>query len=411
MSQINFEPPLAAASDSELRHQLSLYRKQLVEQASKTAEHSILGLPSDLGNDYVRRREQSKLGRVFRLANTLNDYIDAIVLVGAREDFWGIRVLWEACCDPYHNELTRAQRGSKPRLYFIENPLDTDALDSLLSRLNFREGIEASARFSVIYRPGDDGQTEAIADMRCLMSRLSTELGSESSAWLARLFTIFHRQESGSRLSEFELQWNDQFDVTAEPMGPWGVFTSCNLLPAAYLGLDCMKWLVGADEVMRQFVDDQEDQSVVTRMAATSISSRSAHASESMAPPSVLILWDRCLETLGIWYQDLRRQAGLLVPEILVLPRDRSRLKQLHPQQWIDELVIETQRADPILVDGQSLDSGRQQLRNDLRQDWIESRNLLSQTTLPCVDMQPLGAWMQSKLIATQLEQIYLRSG
>ncbi len=92
-------------------------------------------LPEEQLAAYEAEREQSELGRIFKVANGMHDEIDAVVVLGIGGSYMGARAMMEACCDPYHNELTRGNRGSKPRMYFEGNNVDNDASAALLHRL------------------------------------------------------------------------------------------------------------------------------------------------------------------------------------------------------------------------------------------------------------------------------------
>ena len=52
----------------------------------------------------------------------------ASCVLGIGGSYMGARALFESCCHPYHNELTRGQRGGHPRMYFEGNNVDNDAL-------------------------------------------------------------------------------------------------------------------------------------------------------------------------------------------------------------------------------------------------------------------------------------------
>ncbi|HBJ35831.1 MAG TPA: glucose-6-phosphate isomerase, partial [Planctomycetaceae bacterium] len=73
-------------------------------------------LPQEMLDDYTKQREASELGRIFKVANSLVKDIDAVVVLGIGGSYMGARAMMDACCNPYHNELRRAGRGSKPRM-------------------------------------------------------------------------------------------------------------------------------------------------------------------------------------------------------------------------------------------------------------------------------------------------------
>jgi hypothetical protein len=113
-------------------------------------------LPEEQLAAYERDREGSELGRIFQVANGMHDQIDAVVVLGIGGSYMGARAMMEACCDPYHNELTRGGRGSKPRMYFEGNNVDNDASASLLCRLAAGGYGDSAAekRFAIVVRAG-----------------------------------------------------------------------------------------------------------------------------------------------------------------------------------------------------------------------------------------------------------------
>ena len=137
----------ASEKSASLNDSLDLVRRQLCSDSS-FGDH-LLMLPWNQHDQYQRLRETSALGRIFRAANSLHDHIDTVVVVGHRQQTGICRAIMQACCDPYHNEMDRAARGSKPRMYFADASYDTDSLAALLHRL------ESSSRTN-----GDSGQGE-----------------------------------------------------------------------------------------------------------------------------------------------------------------------------------------------------------------------------------------------------------
>ena len=92
-------------------------------------------LPDKILSEYRTDRHESELGQILKTANRLQSSVEAIVVLGIGGSYMGTRALMDACCEPYYNELSKADRGGRPRLYFAGNHLDNDALQGLLARL------------------------------------------------------------------------------------------------------------------------------------------------------------------------------------------------------------------------------------------------------------------------------------
>src|SRR5690606_9808100 len=79
--------------------------------------------------------EDQLLTRIEESAARLRTRIDRLVLLGIGGSYMGLRALFEALCDPYHNQRSRAERNDTPRLHYEGNNLDNDFAASLLSLL------------------------------------------------------------------------------------------------------------------------------------------------------------------------------------------------------------------------------------------------------------------------------------
>ena len=57
------------------------------------------------------------------------------MVLGIGGSYMGARALMDACCEPYFKELSRGDRGGRPRMYFEGNNVDNDASQGLLRLL------------------------------------------------------------------------------------------------------------------------------------------------------------------------------------------------------------------------------------------------------------------------------------
>lgn len=261
--------------------------------------------------EYAAQRETSPLGQVFQVANGLHDHLDAVVVLGCDESILAIRAIADACCDPYHNELSRADRGSKPRLYFVGSRCDNDAIRSLLGRLvRDRSGAtDAEKRFAIlpVGYPDKSASVETSFPhlIDALRGVLGKQLGNQLGQWLPRLvIPIVHPQSPLSELlgdlspaASFELSGSD--DPIRDVLSPVG------LLPAAFLGLDCMKLLEGAYAVTEQFRSaDFQDNLVMRYVAAECRGDRESPSGRWIRN------WNPALDSLGKWHRALGRAAS-----------------------------------------------------------------------------------------------------
>jgi len=84
-------------------------------------------MPRRILEAYQKDRTNSELGRILSTAKRIRESVDRVVVLGIGGSYMGARALMESCCQPYFNELTRAERGGRPRIYFEGNNIDNDS--------------------------------------------------------------------------------------------------------------------------------------------------------------------------------------------------------------------------------------------------------------------------------------------
>ena len=125
----------------EIRHEvlktdLKLYAEGNAPEEKQPLDAGFLEMPERLLDAYQTDRAASELGHILETAARLRDEIDRVVVLGIGGSYMGVRALMEACCHPYFNELSRAQRGGRPRMYFEGNNVDNDWTNGLLHLLS-----------------------------------------------------------------------------------------------------------------------------------------------------------------------------------------------------------------------------------------------------------------------------------
>ena len=351
-------------------------------------------LPEFQYADYLTRREDSDLGRIFRIANGLHDDIDAVVVLGETSVTSGPRCLMNACCDPYHNEMTRATRGSKPRLYFGPNPHDNDAVASLLSRLR-RPDAESPCekRWALVSLGCEEATRAAASALRILENELRGSLGEHD-----RPERFIISMDSGAESECF-----DGFRIPQGIAGARTVLSPVGMLPAAMLGLDCMKLLEGAVAVNDHFRDAPAEENIVIQLAALHhLATRQGRRRRSFS------MWSAALVTLGRWYEELIRPESIARIDVdtAINPRDwrrwSSTCRHDADDLLVHHLVVGTSRCDAIRDHSfRSMDEEMADAYNRAVSESVVPSTLFS---LSQIDTSALGRFFQLAMIATWIE-------
>jgi glucose-6-phosphate isomerase len=259
--------------------------------------------PDELLASYASDRRGSVLGRLFKRASYMHTIVDRVVMLGSGGSCMGAKAILESCCQPFWNELSRADRGSKPRIYFGGNSFDNDSMQGLLHLLDAHKGKPASSELErwalvVIDKNGDTPETSSA--LRHFLAALQTSTGLDREK-LVELFVPVTGQNS--RLHEMVTQLGST-DIYPIPEGvddPFSVLAVAGLVPAAMLGVNVIELLQGAVAMTEHFATAPPEENVVLQYAATN------HLLEKQRglPVRVLRLWSKALEPFGFWYDQL----------------------------------------------------------------------------------------------------------
>lgn len=381
-------------------------------------------LPEELLANYEQDRETSELGRIFKVANGLHDEIDAVVVLGIGGSYMGARAMMDACCDPYHNELSRGNRGSKPRMYFEGNNVDNDASAALLSRLAAGGYSESAAegRHAIVVISKSGGTMETAVAFRQFLSALECSLGADAEQELRRL--VVPVTGASGKLHELAtaIGCEEVFSVPDGVGGRFSVLSSVGLVPAAFLGLDCIKLLEGAVAMNEHFKNASYADNVVLQYVAVN-HLLAQHRDKSIR---VMSVWTKALEAVGMWYDQLLAESngkqGLgVTPLTTVNTRDLHSRHQQHQQGRNDKvfnnIIVENYRSDHLGV-GKS--DRNQDTLNDISDKTLPeimaaaikgTNDALhadgrptTDIVLPRIDTHVLGQLFQMLMIATVIE-------
>jgi glucose-6-phosphate isomerase len=400
------------------------YHSGLVPPAHQPLDARFVWLPEEQLNAYERDRERSELGRIFAVANGMHDEIDAVLVLGIGGSSMGARALMDACCDPYHNELSRAARGSKPRMYFEGDNLDNDASGALLHRLaagGYGEG-RAERRFALAVISKGGGTLETAVAFRQFLSALECSLGADAGEQLRRLVIPVTGCSGMLRDLARQIGCHEIFSVPEVVGGRFSVLSPVGLLPAAFLGLDCIQLLEGAVAMTEHFAQAAVDENVVLQYVAVN----HLLAEHRQKTVRVMSVWSKSLESLGLWYDQLLaestgKQGRGVTPLTTVNTRDLHSRQQQHQQGRNDKVfnnvLVDTYRHDHLAVGHSNRNAD---MLNDLADKTLpelmdaairgtnealrEAGRPTTDIHLPRIDTHVLGQLFQMLMIATVIE-------
>jgi glucose-6-phosphate isomerase len=345
--------------------------KRPVPENKQPLDAGFVELPERLLSAYKADRRGSELGRILATAARLRDAVDRVVVLGIGGSYMGARALMEACCHPYHNELSRGERGGKPRMYFEGNNVDNDAAQGLLDLLGHgRRAHDLSDRWAIVVISKSGGTLETAAAFRIFLAALQASLGDDRDLVAQHVVPV--TGQSG-RLFDLAtaLGCKELFDIPDGVGGRFSIFTAVGLLPASILGIDIVRLLEGAAAMNERF------------RTAPAFSNRSnlrenpvldyvgvCHLMEEQRGATIRVLstWGKGLESAGMWYDQLlseslgKHQRGA-TPITVVNTRDLHSRGQQHQEGRRDKLITnviaETVRRDRLAIEQSQLDQDR----------------------------------------------------
>ncbi len=204
--------------------------------------------------DYCTNRRASDVSRMLAAAARLRELVDRVVIVGSASTLTAVRALLSSCLHPYHNELSRGARGGRPRVYFVGDSIDNDALHGLLEILepaDAQRNVPADA-WAILAIDTGDQKPESDAMLRLLRSQLAMACGGDEQRAAEHICAVAGPGSSPADVGEKRLS---QFTTADELAGSWSIFTAAALLPAAIVGIDIVRLLVGGAAASEAFAD------------------------------------------------------------------------------------------------------------------------------------------------------------
>ena len=376
-------------------------------------------LPKKILAEYRNDPSGSELGRILATARRVQESVDKVVVLGIGGSYMGARALKESCCQPYFNELSRADRGGRPRVYFEGNNVDNDSVHGLLNILNQKDA-DFDAPYAIVVISKSGGTLETAVSFRTFLANLENQLADKSQ--LGNLVVPV----TGTSGKLFDLSnsigCKDIYHVPDGVGGRFSVTSAVGLLPAAVMGLDVVAFLEGAVEMTDHFKSAAASENVVMNYVGIN------HLLEEMRGVNsrVLSVWSSRLESVGLWYdqllaESLGKQEKGAFPLTAVNTRDLHSRAQQHQEgrrdKVMNNLINAEWNCDPISVE--SSERNEDQLNEfagktvpEIMEAAIQGTNEAYESDnrpttdliMPKISEKYVGQFFQMMMLATSLE-------
>lgn len=297
-----------------------------------------IDLPERLLDEHARNPSSSEIARIQKSADALAREIDRLVVVGIGGSYMGTRSLFEACCHPFHNELSREERNDRPRLSFSGFNIDNDTTSGLLDILRKSDSGRVQDRWGIIVVSKSGSTLEPAIAFRQLFSELRRQ--TANTPWARNLVVPVTGKDSKLHQLAKEALETETFFIPNDVGGRFSIFTACGLLPAAVLGIDIVKLLEGAREMTNAFRNTEVGKNPVLDYTGV------CHLLEQQRGATIRVfsIWKQGLEALGFWYDQLlseslgKTEKGA-TPITGVNTRDLHSRGQQHQEGRRDKLI------------------------------------------------------------------------
>lgn len=404
---------------------LELYRSGAEVPAEKQPlDAGFFDWPQKLLDEYRADTANSELGRILACARRLADQVDRVVSLGIGGSYMGARALMEACCHPYHNELSRGARAGWPRIYFDGNNVDNDATQGLLDLLGREENAESSLddRWGIVVISKSGGTMETAVAFRQYLAALRQFCHSDPEKLKSRVVPVTGKSGKLFNLAT-ELGCEEMFHIPDGIGGRFSIFTAVGLLPAALMGLDIVRLLEGAAAMNERFLNNKKlGENPALDYAVISWLMEKNHGNTIR----VLSTWGKGLEAAGLWYdqllsESLGKQEKGATPLTAVNTRDLHSRGQQHQEGRRDKLItnviVEHCKRDRLAVGRSEYDQDQLNVFADktmpeilnaaiagTNQAYRDDNRPTADILLPNLDEASMGQFFQMLMISTVFE-------
>lgn len=415
-SEINeLEPALSAARQEVLETDLKqLAGDEPTPEEKQPLDAAFFEMPERILSEYADKRESSELGQILGAAARMREAVDRVVVLGIGGSYMGARALMEACCHPYHNELSRGERGSRPCMYFEGNNVDNDASQGLLDVLK-----SGSEDWGIVVISKSGGTLETAVSFRQFMHELGESSGKDRLGEL--IVPVTGKSGKLFELSQ-AIGCKDIFQVPDGVGGRFSILSPVGLLPASVLGLDIVRLLEGAAAMNEHF----RTADYATNLVQQFVASNYLMYEKKGYNLRIMSAWSKSLESVGLWYDQLmaeslgKHERGA-TPLTVVNTRDLHSRAQQHQEgardKYIINLITDSWRRDALPVGSQewNQDDLNQLAERTLpeimtaaikgtNQAYLGDNRPTADLHLPSIDEFHLGQLFQMLMLATVVE-------
>ena len=410
-------PRLEAARNEVLDDLATWQAKGPVPRVKEPLDAGFIDLPERLLGEYAENPKASELGRIKAAGDHLAAHVDRLVVLGIGGSYMGARALFEACCHPYHNELSREARGKRPRIYFEGNNVDNDAIAGLIELVE----SEPKQRWGIIVISKSGGTLETALSFRIFLDTMRRTYGDEPAKFNSLVVPVTG-DKSRLRSLATAMGCPEMFPIPDGVGGRFSILTAVGLLPAAAMGIDIVRLLEGAAAVNRRFCNSSPGDNPVLDYVAT------CHLMETRrgANTRVLSTWGKGMEAMGLWYDQLLAESlgkdgqGAL-PLTVVNTQDLHSRGQQHQEgrrdKLITNLIADKCKQAAIEIKPSSLNQDRlnelagKTVPDVLRAAYAgtnrayeDDHRATAEIRLPALDEASLGQFFQMMMLATVVE-------
>ncbi len=403
--------PRLAAARQEVLDNLALYARGIAPPEEKQPlDAAFFDLPERLLDE-----EHPLTERIVAAGDRLAKEVDRVIVLGIGGSYMGARALFESCCHPYHNELSRQRRGGRPRIYFAGNNVDNDSTQGLLDL------VEGTDDWGIIVVSKSGTTLETAVAFRLFLEALRKACKDDKKKVGDRVIAVTG-ESGGLRNLAQAIGCREIFPIPDGVGGRYAVLSAVGLLPAAVMGLDVGHLLEGAAAMNERFRASPPMENPALDYAGVSrlMDSRRGETIR------VLSVWADGLEAVGLWYdqllaESLGKNGWGPTPLTVLNTRDLHSRGQQHQEgrrdKLITNLVVEQTHREWLAVEPSDCDqdnlnslSGKT-LPDILRaayagvnQAYAEDYRRTATITLPRLDEGSLGQLFQMLMLATVVE-------
>ena len=358
---IGYQPPAGGSTGSWLQASLDTVAGELEQRRRGLLGVAAIVNPERLLEDYNRvgQRADSALYAILQAARRLRDAVDRVIVLGDPCGVLGPRAIVESCGHPCHNELSRGDRGGRPRISFVGSSLDNDAIQGLLDLVTPAGKPRSSDlldQWGMIAADTAGSEPSPAAATRLFLAALLEAVGG-TPASLADRFVPIATPTVGPTIRSTSLASIGGFAIPAGISAGAAVFTPLGLLPAAVAGIDVVRLLQGAAAMNRRFREAPAATNPVlqfagvSRLMAEQGCTARVLASRSSQLDSVVRWHGQCMArrgkplTTNLVAQEPRRDA-LIIPATTACASDADGIDHLVGRPWSD-LVATSPGAPP----------------------------------------------------------------